>query len=262
MKKFLLIFAVFATAVAIYGSLHSLHFCNRANTGQDTLINYKLGETEVTINYKNFRNTGGVAYIILHDDENTAVEATDSVIADNGSAMIEIQAKGTRDIKFRLNGAVFAFDPNRIFTPVGVAKTLRNYGKTSPEAEKTVGDFGVFLISLLEKYDTVVAVHNNKRGYSLKDYLPGAAYQNDAEEVFWDKETSPNDFFFVVERDDFEALKEKGFNVVLQAPASVTDDGSLSVYCQQKGLRYFNCEAFEGNLKKQIDMLRALSGAE
>ncbi len=221
----------------------------------DTLVTHKLGDTEVKFRFENFRNTGGKVFIILHDDENTAVDATDSIVPRTGAALIELKAEGTREIPFSLKGKKYAFDPNRIFTPAGIKKTLIKYGKTSPEAEAAVSDLASLITGMLERFDTVIAVHNNKRGYSLKDYLAGGPYAQDAAEVYWIKGTSPNDFFFVVERDDFEALKAKGINVVLQSAGSVTDDGSLSVYCQQKGIRYLNCEAFDGHLKEQVEML-------
>jgi len=230
----------------------------KAATFSDTVVTHKLGDTEVKFRYENFRNAGGKVFIILHDDENTAVEATDSIVARSGAALIELMAAGTREIGFKLNGKKYAFDPNRIFTPAGVKKTLMKYGRTSPGAEAVVSELASLITGMLGRFDTVIAVHNNKRGYSLKDYLPGGPYVKDAAEVHWVKGTSPNDFYFVVERDDFEALKSKGMNVVLQSAASVTDDGSLSVYCQQKGIRYLNCEAYDGHLSQQIGMLKRL----
>lgn len=224
----------------------------------DTVITHRVGETEVSFRVRNFKNAKGKVYIILHDDENTAVEAADSIVSRFGGTMIELRAKGTRMISFKLKGQTYTFDPNRIFTPVGVKATLLKNGRTSPEAEKATGELGSLIAGMVARFDTVIAVHNNKRGYSLKDYLAGGAYEKDVAEVNWVKGSSPNDFYFVVERDDFDALKAKGINVVIQSASSVTDDGSLSVYCQQKGIRYLNCEAFDGHLKEQIFMLKAI----
>lgn len=224
----------------------------------DTLITHRIGDREVVFRFQNFGNTGGNVFIVLHDDENTGVEAMNTILKSQKSSFIELRASGTRLIPFRLNGRSYKFDPNRIFTPAGIRKTLANNGGTSPAAEKAVAELANRITGMLEKFDTVIAVHNNRRGYSLQDYLPGGTYAADAADVHWVKGTSPNDFYFVVERDDFEALKAKGINVVLQSAATVTDDGSLSVYCQQKGIRYLNCEAFDGHLSQQIFMLESL----
>ncbi|GJQ32612.1 MAG: hypothetical protein HBSAPP04_14510 [Ignavibacteriaceae bacterium] len=224
----------------------------------DTLITHRIGDGEVVFRFQNYRNTGGKVFIVLHDDENTGVEAMNTILKSQKSSFIELRASGTRLIPFRLNGRSYKFDPNRIFTPAGIRKTLANNGGTSPAAEKAVAELANRITGMLEKFDTVIAVHNNRRGYSLQDYLPGGTYARDAADVHWVKGTSPNDFYFVVERDDFEALKAKGINVVLQSAATVTDDGSLSVYCQQKGIRYLNCEAYDGHLSQQIFMLESL----
>ncbi len=224
----------------------------------DTVITHRVGDTEVSFRVRNYDNAKGKVFIILHDDENTAVEAADSIVSRFGGTLIELRAKGTRMIPFKLKGGTYTFDPNRIFTPAGVKATLIKNGSTSPEAEKATGELGALIAGMIARFDTVIAVHNNKRGYSLKDYLTGGAYEKDAADVHRVNGTSPNDFYFVVERDDFDALKAKGINVVLQSASSVTDDGSLSVYCQQKGIRYLNCEAFDGHLSQQINMLKSI----
>lgn len=223
---------------------------------KDTTLFLKAGETEIKVKFYNFGSISRKVFINLHDDENTSVDATKKLISETGDPFLEVQAQGERMISFRINKTKYRFDPNRIFAPAGIEKTLKANGKTSPDAIEAVARFAESITNLLAKYDTIVAVHNNKRGYSLKDYLKGGSLVRDAEEVFQNSKMSPHDFFFVVDRSDFEFIKGKKINVVLQSAATVTDDGSLSVYCQQKGIRYLNCEALEGNLKEQTRMLR------
>jgi len=223
---------------------------------KDTILLLKAGETEIKIKFYNFGSVSRKVFINLHDDENTSVDATKKLISETDDPFLEVQAQGERKIAFRINKKKYRFDPNRIFTPAGIEKTLKANGKSSPEAVEATSLFAESITCLLAKYDTIVAVHNNKRGYSLKDYLKGGSLVRDADEVFQNPKMSPHDFFFVVDRSDFELIKGKGINVVLQAAATVTDDGSLSVYCQQKKIRYLNCEALEGNLKEQTRMLR------
>lgn len=250
---FIKVFTLFA--LLFISSCGAKHPMVASPIDNDTVISHRVGDTEVSFRVRNMEITKGKVYIILHDDENTAVVAADSIVTNHGGRLIELRAKGTRMIPFKLKGKAYTFDPNRIFTPAGVKATLQKSGKTSPEAEKAVAELASVITRMIAGFDTVIAVHNNKRGYSLKDYLPGGDYAKDADEVNWVKGTSPNDFYFVVERADFEFLKAKGVNVVLQSATSVTDDGSLSVYCQQKGIRYLNCEAFDGHLKEQVEML-------
>jgi hypothetical protein len=53
-------------------------------------------------------------------------------------------------VSFKLEGTVYTFDPNRMFTPVGVEATLKEYGPYSPVAAKHVLAFSQ---RLLEIYD-------------------------------------------------------------------------------------------------------------
>jgi hypothetical protein len=53
-------------------------------------------------------------------------------------------------VSFKLEGTVYTFDPNRMFTPVGVEATLKEYGPYSPIAAKHVLAFSQ---RLLEIYD-------------------------------------------------------------------------------------------------------------
>jgi hypothetical protein len=57
---------------------------------------------------------------------------------------------GERLVSFKLEGTVYTFDPNRMFTPVGVEATLKEYGPYSPVAAKHVLAFSQ---RLLEIYD-------------------------------------------------------------------------------------------------------------
>lgn len=45
-------------------------------------------------------------------------------------------------MSFKLEGQTYTFDPNRMFTPVGVEATLKQYGPFSPLAARHVLEFG------------------------------------------------------------------------------------------------------------------------
>jgi hypothetical protein len=231
---------------------------NESVIRRDTTIEYHLGSRLIKIKWYNYTDKSGIIYINLHDDENTSVEATKEIISKNKGSFIELQAQNKREISFDLGGKTYTFDPNRIFTSNGIEKTLEKYGSYRREGADKIGEFAGFLTGMLNKYQKIVAVHNNKRGYSIKDYLQGGQYQNDSELTFWNDKASPNDFFYVTEKQHFDFFKNKNLSVVLQNGQSVTDDGSLSVYCGLNNLVYINSEAMAGHLKEQIKMLQAL----
>lgn len=60
---------------------------------------------------------------------------------------------------------------------------------------------------------------------------------------------------FVTDHKILHALIVGQYNVVLQANETMTDDGSLSVYCAKLGIPYVNVEAQYGHIWLQMYML-------
>ena len=67
-----------------------------------------------------------------------------------------------------------------------------------------------------------------------------------------------DEFFYVTQKSYFSALKARGFNVVLQNNKTTEDDGSLSIYCGKRNLKYINIEAQHTHLAEQGEMLQAV----
>jgi len=238
-----------------------------SNTGikkielKEEIVPIKLGETEIKIVVNKTAVVSPVyLYFNMHDNENTAVEATKEIIGKTGGTLIELQADGQRLIKFSLNKKPYTFDPNRIFTEIGIKKTLDNYGDYTPEAQKEVSNFANKLAKdYFQNSKLLVAVHNNTEGnYSIKSYEKGQEFGNDAKLVFINPNTDADDFFFVTEEKYYTLFSEKNYNVALQDNQKVTDDGSLSVYCGYNKISYINVEAEHNHLQKQIKMLEVL----
>lgn len=222
-------------------------------------VDLTLGETSVqAVIYRG--KTAEPRFFNMHDDENTSVEAGRKSIAASGGILVELKHTGAREISFKLKGKSYKIDPNRIFTSAGIAKTLKNYGATSPDAVKAVDDFAKNLIAqFLAGSKTIVALHNNtENAYSIKSYEKGGEYERDAAQVFINPEKDIDDFFFVTEQKHFDALKSRGYNVALQNNSAVTDDGSLSVYCGREKIVYVNVEAQHGREAEQLKMLGVL----
>lgn len=222
-------------------------------------LTLKIGESDIQA-VVNRGKTVKPLYFNMHDDENTSVEAAKSVADKVGGTVIELKHSGDRLINFKLKNKSYKIDPNRIFTSVGIGKTLKNYGGTSPEAEAEVDKFAKKLISdFLKQTDVIIALHNNTNNeYSAKSYEKGGSYEKDAAQVFINPANDIDDFFFVTEEKYFNKIKEKGFNVILQDNKNVTDDGSLSVYCGNEKITYINVEAEHGHRAEQIKMLESL----
>ncbi len=195
--------------------------------------------------------------LVLHDDENTAVEAGRAFLEEHGGRLVELRAQGERRVSFLLGGRSFDFDPNRVFTDHGVRATLQ------PEAEDVTifatQTFADSLLAIYAPHDVIVTLHNNTPdNYSARSYAQGGEYESDAAAVHLEDGVDPDDFFFVTDEDLYHALRADDFNVVLQNNASVTDDGSLSVWAAQNDFLYVNVEAEHGHLDQQKEMIEGL----
>jgi len=198
-----------------------------------------------------------ISMLVLHDNENTAAEAGAAFVEEHGGRLVELRAQGERRVSFSIDGRLYDFDPNRIFTDVGIRTTLEP--EASDEAIATTQRFADSLLAVYNPHLVIVTLHNNTPdNYSVLSYAGGGQYQQDAEAVHIGEGVDPDDFFFVTDRDLYEGLRADDFNVVLQNNASVTDDGSLSVWAAQNDLLYVNVEVEHDHLEQQKAMLERL----
>ncbi|HMF78835.1 MAG TPA: hypothetical protein VK604_24475 [Bryobacteraceae bacterium] len=216
-----------------------------------------VGRTEVRL--ITIAGAGGATYFHPHENEHTSAAVTRAFVREKGGTLLEIQSKGARLISFTLAGAKYAFDPNRMFTDTGLRQSLANHSRYSEAAAIAVRSLrNVVLSDLKRSGGPIVAVHNNARdGMTIDDYRQGGRFAKEAKRVAANPSAGPHDFFLVLDEKLFSKLEHFGFNVVLQTQTP-TDDGSLSVYCGQHGLRYINIEAGDGHASEQKRMLEAL----
>lgn len=260
MKKTLVFLLLIQYIVACsYTPKRSIHPKSSLTKSMEKKIPYQLGDSLIHFSIYQKNNTT-ITYFNMHDDENTAVESAKSVIDKVGGKLIEILASGNRNISFTYQGMQYEFDPNRIYTPKGIKKTLQEKGNYSQKGDSIVTKFANYIVdSLLFHAKTIVTLHNNSEGnYSIYSYKKGEIYEKDAAKVSVNPKKDPDDFFYVTEATYFQYLSKKGYNVILQDNIKVTDDGSLSVYCGYNTIAYMNIEAQKGHLEEQIKMLYSL----
>ena len=196
--------------------------------------------------------------LVLHDDENTAAEAGAAFVEEHGGRLVELRAQGERRVSFSFDGRHYDFDPNRIFTDVGIRTRLEP--EATDEAVWATRMFADSLLVVYNPHDVIVTLHNNTPdNYSVLSYVGGGQYENDAEAVHMEEGVDPDDFFFVTDRNLYDALRADDFNVVLQNDESATDDGSLSVWAAQNDLSYVNVEVEHGHLEQQKSMIESLA---
>jgi hypothetical protein len=268
-------------------------------------ISVPLGDNRFVLEWYGTKDTPRVLFLIPHQNEAVGFRAAlplvtewarydrvalcrmrpqnhlvDEALAADGVAKND---PPERYLYFRLRGRYYCVDPNRIFTPAGVAReTMAWDGKSwvkgkdrsiPSDAVETVGRCSSKLLDILglvagaaRRPDAVVAVHNN---------TPSAPGDPETFSLLWYKEGGPcagevkagglvegdpqsiDNLFLVTEERDFDRIKAHGgFNAVLldKVPeGSRNDDGSMSVLCGARGVRYINIEAQHGNVKAEMD---------
>jgi hypothetical protein len=221
-------------------------------------VPFQIGSTTVHAHVFE-REQPGPTYLNVHDDENTSVRAGKKILAQTGGRLIELAHSGKRFVEFKLDGQTYRFDPNRIFSPVGVRATLERTKNHSAAAQQAIEDFTTRLLETfaLDREPVIIALHNTDgSGLSINSYLATGDKPTTASATHVSTNRFAGDFFYVTDRRFFDYLMERDFNVTLQDDANVPDDGSASVYFARKGIPYVNVEADVKNLKAQIEMVR------
>lgn len=222
---------------------------------------YKLGDGYLTVKVFQYGDARDLFFINLHDDEITAVSGAKRVLEQNGGTLVKIENKRERNIRFKLNGTTYTFDPNRIFSRPGIVATLNMFGRSSKEAIDELERFGKQFLKLLPATTTcIISLHNNTDGkFNVTSFLPGKERERDAKAVKAMPDQDPDDLFLTTDSVLFHRLKKEKFNAVWQNNVTVAKDGSLSVYCGEKNIRYLNCESEHGRLKQYADMITLAS---
>ena len=223
-------------------------------------IFYNLAENTVHIKVQQYGDRNDIVFISLHDDESTSVDAAKRILLEHGGLLIEIENNAQRNIRFRLGQYLYKVDPNRIFAKEGIKKSLDELGPTSTRAIDEVEKLGKRITQLMPaeaKY--VIALHNNTPElFSANEYAPGNKRSADTKKVYINAEQDADDFFLTTDKSLYEKLADKGYNTILQDNKNCTEDGSLSVYCGKKNIRYVNCETEHGKSEQYYEMMKAL----
>ena len=204
-------------------------------------------------------DTSGILMYNMHDNENSSALAGRLVAKHYGVRYYELMHNGKRNISFLLGEDSLHIDPNRIYTDTGVWQQLARNKNTDTLAFRLIASWRDSLMSALRinQRSMVIALHNNtEHNYGFKSYMPGGEYEAEAQAVCKGCVRDKDDFYFVTEFPILDKLCAGQYHVVMQANATLTDDGSLSVYCAGLSIPYLNVEAQHGHLFRQMKMLQ------
>lgn len=229
-------------------------------TNTEKTIFYKLANNTIPIKIQQYGERTDIVFINLHDDEATSVDAAKRILEEYGGMLIEIENNAQRNIRFRLGKYFYEIDPNRIFSKEGIKRSLLQSGRTSPKAIDESAKLGERILKLIpEQTGCIIALHNNTPDhFSALEYTPGNKRAAESKKVYINPDQDADDFFLTTDNSLYEKLADKRYNTILQDNKNCTEDGSLSVYCGRKNIRYVNCETEHGKTEQYYDMIKSL----
>ena len=137
----------------------SLLLLSNAAFAKTTNHSVMLGETKVTIQHIKYGE--GKEFVHVHQNENTALLAAKKYIKKYGGSIVTLKHHGTRNITFNMHNTRYEFDPNRIYTDIGIKNTLKNYGEYSLEAHQAVNKLShSYPAKRLLQYTIIMATHS------------------------------------------------------------------------------------------------------
>lgn len=223
-------------------------------------IAHTIGNRTVIINVIQYGEPNGIYCINMHDNEGTAVSGAIPVLEMTGGTLIRVDNFKQRVIKFRLDGVLYGFDPNRIYSRIGIGQTLRDNRHYSLKAVQEIEKFASRLLSLIpDTAKCLIALHNNTNDlFSIKSYIPGGVRQKDAKAVFYNESEDVDDIALTTDSLIYKVMADAGYNTIWQDNEKAKKDGSLSVYSGEKGIRYINIETEHGKVEQYRIMFERL----
>lgn len=223
----------------------------------DTLT-YTLGNTPVSISLRTYNGPSPLFFVHLHDNESTAEESAITILEQYGGQLLSIINQEQRNISFQLNSQYYTFDPNRMFSDLGVAASLELLSTPHSAAIKEISGFAQFLLSHIPDSAIVVAVHNNTdERFSVLSYNT-APLKSETAAININDQHDSDDFILTTDTAVYSFYKNENINVILQSDGELTDDGSMSIFFGKKSRPYINVEAEHGHGFQQVALLEKL----
>ena len=220
---------------------------------------FRFGEKVVALAKHATTSEQNFVLVSLHNNEYAAAEAAQKFVAENGGTFLELQNNNERNIEFTLFDKQMIVDPAHIFTPKGRWNDLAANQKKDHVISQQIGELASFIINEIPLQKAVVSLHNNiAGGHTIEMYGKNGSLAKNVRAFYQNPEMNSADFFFTTDKDVFEQLKDRKFNVVLQN-FQTKDDGSLTVFCAKTRRSYIGIETGNGHTEAQEKMLNAVA---
>ncbi len=223
-------------------------------------VSFKIANRTIPVKVLQYGESRNLVCINLHSNEQTSVKAALSVLERKGGTLIKIENNGQRVIRFKLNGINYSFDPNRMFSKIGIQQTLLENSKPGKAAVEEIEKFAANVLSMIpDSASCVVALHNNtEQAFSIRSYMQGGNRQSDAKAVYADSLQDVDDLILTTDSLLYQKMADLGHNSILQDNEKAKKDGSLSIYFGEINRRYINIETQHGKVNQYVIMLEKL----
>ena len=230
----------------------ALGFSQTGNTMSKTV---KLGDSSIHIVESLQAKTSPILFLNIHEDEHTSIEVMKAFSLVESINYVYLKHNQTRRVHFNVGKKKYSVDPNRIYTPKGRQKTIKPKRLFKAKGIAVTEQLANSILKYVKADKIILTMHNNTDvNYSIKSYLPGEDEAKNTAQVYISDNWDADDFVYTTELKYFDYLKSKDVNVILQDNKEYVNDGSLSVYCGQKGIPYLNIEAQKGHYDAQYKL--------
>ena len=220
-------------------------------------INVEIGDSVVRVRSHEKKGLP-ILFVALHDNEDTGIPAAHNAINRYGGRLIELRAVDQRWIPFNVDGRSVVFDPNWMFSVIGVKRCLRDYNVYSLNACRMVTSFSRRIIEELDvdRFKVIVSLHNNTNNrFSILSYRRNGRYASQVRKLHIREHSDVDDFFLVTNLGMFRYIKTKNYSVALVKIHVVAGDGSLMGYSVEQGVDYINIETQHLHFSEQKKMI-------
>ena len=211
-----------------------------------------LGETPVTLRV--YSKAEGPTFIRVHQNETDAGIVGQRIVTELGGRFIDLVHAGGRIVTFSMQGGQYEFDPNRIFTPEGIVRTVLGSNRRDlVKARSVVATFAQSILSLIGERQPLIALHNNRGGVRVSHYREeGPKYRLGT----WAHlgATGESNVVFVTTQDLALFFVRSGVSMIFELDP--LDDGSMLVRYRHSGLTYANVETLIGQSDLQMQLAR------
>jgi hypothetical protein len=210
-------------------------------------ITIRLFNKNVNLNIQKKTNSNKILWIIIHSNENTAIDVGKYCLSKYGGTLMIFENSNERNIAFDFKDKEYKIDPNRTFTKKGIKESLLKLNNNCSNSEIEILTDSIYfqfepLRTFLKGYNKIIALHNNtNNNYSIVTYSENGD-ENKCDSFYINKALDADNFIITNLSKSFNYFKSQKINTVFQNSVYY-DDGSMIIWAIINKKTYYNVES-------------------